>query len=176
MDPCVIADTHFGHANVIKHDNRPFSSIDEHDEVLIENWNKVVKPNGIIYHIGDLAFRNEKPVEWYLKRLNGTIHFVRGNHDDKGACKVPHLFASFQSDIYMKFNHQKIHMYHYPCSSWRASGRGSWLIYGHTHKPDISNKKAICVSCNLWNYKPVSFDEISAYMKDRQFENNQHEE
>ena len=49
------ADHHFGHENVIKHCNRPFSSAEEMDTVLTSNWNSTVKSDDDIY---TLAFRN----------------------------------------------------------------------------------------------------------------------
>ena len=39
------ADTHFGHENVIQFCQRPFSSVTEMDEQLIENWNHSVQPD-----------------------------------------------------------------------------------------------------------------------------------
>lgn len=47
----VLADTHFGHANVIKYDNRPFADVNEMDNKMIQNWNSVVKPSDTIYHL-----------------------------------------------------------------------------------------------------------------------------
>ena len=42
MDIWFISDTHFGHTNMIAYENRPFSSTEQMNEVLIENWNKVL--------------------------------------------------------------------------------------------------------------------------------------
>ena len=50
-----IADTHFRHRNIIKHDGRPYSSVDEMNEALITNWNAKVKPNDSVYHLGDVG-------------------------------------------------------------------------------------------------------------------------
>ena len=50
------SDTHFNHENIIKYCKRPFSSIDEHDEALIKNWNDVVPEDGIVFHLGDVGF------------------------------------------------------------------------------------------------------------------------
>ena len=52
-----IADTHFGHENIIEMCNRPFSNIDEMNSVMINRWNKKVKGNDTIYVIGDMFFR-----------------------------------------------------------------------------------------------------------------------
>ena len=68
----VISDTHFGHKNVIKYDNRPFQDVAAMDEALIKNWNSVVKPGDTIYHLGDFAFSSEDKVCEVLERLNGN--------------------------------------------------------------------------------------------------------
>lgn len=55
------ADQHFGHANVIKHSQRPFSSIEEMDATLIKNWNRCVKKGDDVFHLGDFAWRHRSP-------------------------------------------------------------------------------------------------------------------
>jgi calcineurin-like phosphoesterase family protein len=74
------SDHHFGHNNIIRYCNRPFSSTEEMNEKLIENWNKVVGPQDFVYYLGDfsLSFRS---VEVYTKRLNGLKLLIPGNHD-----------------------------------------------------------------------------------------------
>ncbi|MDE6030769.1 MAG: hydrolase, partial [Oscillospiraceae bacterium] len=75
------ADLHFGHDNVIKFDNRPFSSVEEMDRTIIEHWNGRVTYNDDVYIVGDFAFKNERPFTWYLDRLKGKKHLIVGNHD-----------------------------------------------------------------------------------------------
>jgi len=130
------SDTHFGHKACLEHDGRPFSSIEEMDSRIIEEWNKQVAKNDIVWHLGDFCFRSDKPAYWYLRRLNGSINLVLGNHDKQGkncAWRDREKFASCQSDMYMKHNHQKIHLYHYKCHVWRASVHGSIHLFGHSH-------------------------------------------
>ena len=75
------SDLHLGHKNILKLCNRPFSSIEEMDAVLIENWNRKVHKNDQVYILGDLMYRNEKLPEEYLRQLNGKKHLITGNHD-----------------------------------------------------------------------------------------------
>jgi calcineurin-like phosphoesterase family protein len=168
------SDYHFGHKNVLRHDSRPFPDIDTHDEALIENHNKVVKNGDQVYLIGDLAYRNTKTIEGYVKRLNGTLHFIRGNHDDKGAWKYRNLFASANEALYLRLNDERMYMSHYSMRVWRNSHHGSWHLFGHSH-----GQMGTCPCCHagegkvldVWvgghNYTPWHFDEIREYMKAR---------
>ena len=65
------SDLHLGHENCIRLCNRPFSSIEEMDEILIENWNHKVTGKDTVYILGDLIYRSQKPPEEYLRRLRG---------------------------------------------------------------------------------------------------------
>ena len=49
------SDTHFSHCNIIKYCNRPFKDVDEMNKILIQNWNNVVRPDDIVWHLGDFA-------------------------------------------------------------------------------------------------------------------------
>ena len=77
------SDTHFGHANIIKYAHRPYTDVDEMNKALIDNWNSVVKPNDIVFHLGDFMFGNINRFWEYRSRLNGKIYLVHGNHDYK---------------------------------------------------------------------------------------------
>ena len=81
------SDTHFSHDNMVKfidYDGsrvRPFDTAEECDELMIQNWNKVVKPNDKVYFLGDLAFNRNK-ADKILSRLLGRKCMIRGNHDN----------------------------------------------------------------------------------------------
>ena len=72
------SDTHFGHANIIKYAHRPYTDVDEMNKALIDNWNSVVKPNDIVFHLGDFMFGNINRFWEYRSRLNGKIYLVHG--------------------------------------------------------------------------------------------------
>ena len=77
----VTSDTHFGHASIIKYCHRPFPNVERMDKVLINNWNKTVNKNDIVYHLGDFALGSKSYKQKILAELNGNIILIRGNHD-----------------------------------------------------------------------------------------------
>lgn len=81
----VTSDTH--HANIIKYCNRPFSSVEEMNETIIENWNKVVSKGDIVYHLGDFALGDKSLIPDFIRRLTGHISFIMGNHDNLNIMK-----------------------------------------------------------------------------------------
>ena len=81
MNTWIISDTHFGHENIIKYCNRPFSSVEEMDARMIKLWNNVVKKNDIVYHLGDFGVGNKEYISKIVSKLNGRIFLILGNHD-----------------------------------------------------------------------------------------------
>ena len=76
-----IADLHFGHKNIIRYDNRPFATIEEMDNTLIKNWNKVVSNDDFVYILGDISWHDDDKTAQIFKQLHGTKILIRGNHD-----------------------------------------------------------------------------------------------
>ena len=78
----VIADTHFGHANIIGYTGRPFRNVEEMDRALVANWNATVDPGDTVYHLGDFSGppMNER-IEAIAEQLRGRIVLIAGNHD-----------------------------------------------------------------------------------------------
>jgi len=129
MTQFLIGCTHFGHKNIIRLADRPFNSVEEMDEALIRTWNKTVKPFDTVYHLGDFAFRGA-PAEEYLKRLNGNVVTLQGNHDSKGWGK---------DIIDLKINKTKVVLCHYPIEEWDGWWRGSVHFHCHTHKREFKS-------------------------------------
>ena len=48
----MISDTHFGDERILRYENRPFSSVEEMDKAIIENWNQVVGEEDTVFHLG----------------------------------------------------------------------------------------------------------------------------
>lgn len=77
------SDTHFNHTNILQYCNRPFKTVDQMNETIITNWNNVVEPDDVVFHIGDFCLGGAEEWNKILDRLNGRIYLVLGNHDLK---------------------------------------------------------------------------------------------
>ena len=98
------SDSHFCHKNIIEFCSRPFETVEEMNEKLVENWNKVVGPSDIVYHLGDFCFAGSAEWHYLLGKLNGRIHLIIGNHDEKTGTAVSDISAALiladKSDVH----------------------------------------------------------------------------
>jgi calcineurin-like phosphoesterase family protein len=161
------SDHHFGHANIIKHDGRPFACVDEMNEQLIRRWNECVRPHEEVWHLGDLVFRAHGNPAEIIRRLHGRIHIVWGNHDGDYAQACPELFASTHDLVRIRHAGQTLVLCHYPLEEWHGSHRGTWHLHGHCHGSRPPRGMRLDVGVNRHDYRPWSFDEVAAYMATR---------
>lgn len=156
------ADTHFGHAAIIGHCNRPFADVDEMDAALIANINETVAPNDTLYHLGDFAFRHSKFDEYRAGINCRNIHLIFGNHDRE---KEGKKFASAAHGAYLRYNGRRFSLSHYPMASWRNSHHGAIHLHGHCHGTHEEWKEAhmpgalsFDVGVDVRRYKPINAD------------------
>lgn len=129
------SDTHFFHENIIKFCNRPYGSVEQMNNALINNWNLVVKPEDHVWFLGDFSFGNVPDTEGILEQLAGIKHLITGNHDRKGRCQKLDWSKYFvdQHDYYrLKIGkgQPKVVLCHFPLESWE---RGYYHFHGHWH-------------------------------------------
>jgi len=136
------ADTHFGHANIIRHCNRPFGSVQEMDEALIASINSRVSETDTLYHLGDFAFRGNDPAAYRGRIRCRSIVLILGNHDPQTLAGVTKsefssLFAGVHSLLRIKPSldgaAQQIMLCHYAMRVWDKIHHGSWHLFGHSH-------------------------------------------
>lgn len=172
------SDTHFHHKNVIRYSSRPFSSVEEMNEALINNWNKVVNPGDTVYHLGDFALCSLTQLEKILARLNGEIHIITGNHDkvilqNQAGLIATNRLKSVQQYLEFKYNNYHIVLFHYGCRVWHWSYRGSILLYGHSHGrlPPYGRSMDVGVDSKVitQEYRPVSIEEVLKFIEKQPF-------
>lgn len=161
------ADTHFGHANILKHCNRPFANVHEMDETLLRNINRVVKPDDRLFHLGDFARNN---IESYRKKINcRRIYLIRGNHEYSSIFDEK-LFTYVTDLYYYKGNIDgdsiEIALCHYAMRTWHKSHYGSWHLYGHSHGQlaDDPNSLSFDVGVDCHNFTPLNLEQIQDIM------------
>lgn len=165
-----IGDMHFGHSNIIRLNNRPFSSVEEMDETIISNWNSRVRPEDTVYILGDFSYRSVGNPCDILDKLKGRKVLIEGNHDFKNLknFEFRKRFVEVKSIMSIVENSERIILCHYPMLEWDGYFRGSWHIHGHIHN-NVSNKcfgyllnepNALNAGVDVTNFMPVTFNEL----------------
>lgn len=159
------SDTHFCHKNIIRFCDRPFETIEEHNQGLVDNWNSVVPVDADVWHLGDFCFGGS--AEWYhlVGALNGRIHLVLGNHDTVASEPMLDLFESVHMMARLEVaGHRELWLSHFPLQTWPGKFYGkAWNLYGHIHsqtKPETEEETQYDVGVDRNEYKPVSYQAI----------------
>lgn len=177
-DTLFVSDPHFHHDKVRIYSSRPFSSVEEMNEKLIENWNREVKPTDTIYQLGDFSFGKYQDIRDLLNRLNGCKHFILGNHDKVLAKNRYELLRdglvdTIQDYLDVKIAGQNFVLFHFGQRVWHRSHYGAIHLYGHSHStlPPLGKSVDVGVDCKeiTPEYRPVHLDEVLFYMNKRDF-------
>jgi calcineurin-like phosphoesterase family protein len=166
-DIWVISDTHFSHNNILKFtDNvgklvRPFQSVADMNETMVENWNRVVKPGDKVYHLGDVFFGSKPDFQTLWPRLHGRKRLIVGNHDD-----VRYLSSGAYFDkvmMWRKFEH--LLLTHVPIhistlGESRFTGKEMINVHGHIHQNKSPDGPYKCVCVEQINYTPVNIEDL----------------
>ena len=153
------SDTHYAHTNICKattkwvnaeNETRDYPSLDSMNAAIVDNINRVVKPDDILFHLGDWSFGGINNIEQFRQRITcQNIHLIYGNHDNSIMAdpKLQALFTSVQHylelDIRMYTGEkqrklvfsQDLVLCHYPIQSWNGMNKGSIHLHGHVHLP-----------------------------------------
>jgi len=166
MGVFLTADTHFFHRNIIKFCTRPFNDVKHMNDTIVANWNKVVKPNDTVYHLGDFALTNDtNSLRSLILSLNGNIKLIPGDHD-KSAMDVDcdGKITICDKIVEIKYKKNTIVLCHYPITYWAKSHYNSWHAHGHTHGGYSHHGKSTDVGVDAANnFTPISlkrFEEI----------------
>lgn len=170
------SDTHFGHANIIDYVNRPFKTVEEMDEIILNNINKTVFSSDTLYILGDFTCGGSytKCMKYRSKIFCKNVHLILGNHDKRFIFNGKESPFESEKDYYeiRKFN-QLFCLSHYPMLSWNGRDHDSIMLHGHIHSNKRSNEinkwqgiKRYDVGVDANNYTPVSIDSLIYWFKE----------
>ena len=171
-----VSDTHFQHENIVKYCKRPFKDVEENDEELIRRWNEKVPEDGIVFHLGDVAFGDPDKVDKILERLNGKIYLVIGNHDWRRIVNQHKWrFELMTQQINMKVGKRHVILNHYPMLAFSGAWRevdATYQLFGHVHTSPYTDEgldqqrmkylftSQYDVGVDNNNFTPVSWKEV----------------
>lgn len=159
------SDTHFGHANIIEYCDRPFGSVAEMDEEMIQRWNERVRPGDTVWHLGDFSFKAE-PID-YFRRLNGHKNLVKGNHDRLKQIRKCHWGLLVETRIMIQQSGTEFLMDHYPILEWERKAKGVVHLHGHQHNgvPRPLMNRMIDVGVDAHDFRPWALEELLDLLK-----------
>lgn len=185
----ITSDTHYGHMNMVKGTStwedtskcRAFDTMKEHNEMLIQNINAIIKDNDILYHVGDFAMGRKENVQLFRERLNvKTIYLVRGNHDYAWAkgTRFPEfrdLFTEIRDIKNVKVGKDLIVLCHFLFATWENMSRGSMMLHGHLHStPQTKWRKGRALDIGIdgsEEFRPYHLiDEVIPFLKEKPVE------
>ena len=165
------SDTHFQHANIIKYCSRPFSSVDEMNAALCDNWNSVVRLDDIVYHLGDVLFGDVERMLPRLRGLMGKKYLIPGNHDTTKVLEsLDGIFEILPSLVEIPLPAEgkagqyasPLSLCHYPMATWNRSHRGAIMLHGHNHGRLPGNAQRLDVGVDSWGFTPVRLRDVLA--------------
>lgn len=183
-----IADPHFGHhgtaVDFTRDDGsklRPFSSVEEQDDTIIGNWNRLVGDKDRVYVLGDLAMKPN--AVGIVARAKGRKVLIKGNHDIQKIGKYLPLFDDIRAfhklDAIIEGVRRKFVLTHIPIHP-HCMDRWDCNVHGHLHYRRVTrdrypaelsdsendflkqevDPRYLCVSVEHTNYRPIDFAEV----------------
>ena len=171
----VLTGTFVSHDKPFLYENRKFSSIEEHNEQIIERHNSLVLPEDTVYILGDCGFGTDynKVIE-YIQRMNGRKFLAIGNHDTDAKIaeyRKFNLFEDIQFAYRIRFKKYEYFLSHYPTIvSNKDDPKPVWNLHGHDHDSCIFHDyltKNYDVCMEAHNCYPCLLDNIHNEIKER---------
>lgn len=155
------SDTHFGHKNILEYEKeaRPFKTLEEMHETLINNWNNTVGKKDTVYHLGDFAFGRDNI--GIAGELNGRKKLVMGNHDTYSSL----LYLAHFERLFGCFYWRRCILTHIPVHPDNLGSRFFLNIHGHLHSKNVWRNTLIHAGQVAWtggddpNYFNVSVEQ-----------------
>jgi calcineurin-like phosphoesterase family protein len=169
MNTWVISDTHFGHRNIIDYCRRPFADASHMDTTMIRRWNERVKPEDLVYHLGDFGMVKDDYAARILRQLAGKKILILGNHD-KSAKRMMEFGFDFACEAMVvkpDGMNSRLYLVHHPQQFKPIDV--DYVLHGHIHNSTTEERRKLHkgtelveipkfnlnLSVELTNYEPV---------------------
>ena len=178
MEIWFISDLHLNHNQSFIYEPRGFINIKDMNEVIIEIWNSVVKPEDIVYNLGDTIMGDQTMGIELYKKLNGTSCMIWGNHCTENKQKLlsalPNVIALGYAHVF-KYKKLSLYLSHYPTLTANYDDKHFSQhvinLHGHTHQQAnflySNNPFMYHVGVDSHNCTPVHIDEVMADIRQR---------
>jgi calcineurin-like phosphoesterase family protein len=146
------SDTHFGHKNICRgtsfwppENTRDFDTVQEMNEEMVSNINRVVGEEDFLFHLGDFSFDGFENIEHFRRQIKcRNLHLLLGNHDHhirKDHDGIRSLFSSVNDYLHLQVVFEGENgtvkypfvLCHYPIASWDGLRSGTMHLHGHVH-------------------------------------------
>jgi calcineurin-like phosphoesterase family protein len=171
MQTFFTSDTHFDDEYAMQYFNRPFQSMDEMNAVMVERWNKVVREEDLVYHLGDFTLKNLSHFTKWAHQLNGQIKILPGSHDqpwledfipsEKIQVLAPLISVEFP-ELSISGRPQVIVLCHYSMQVWYQSNQGSWHLFGHSHGKLRGIGLSFDVGVDCTDFAPLALEQVAS--------------
>lgn len=156
------SDLHLNHANILQYCSRPFDSMEEMNEALVTRWNDRVGYGDTVYVVGDMFLGKPEDAAQLIKRLRGHKVLILGNHDRSRRTMLECGFDETwqRKDLKLKDGRRAL-LSHKPLPESTIENY-DLQIHGHRHSLPIVSGKRLNVCVDLWDFAPISEDELCA--------------
>jgi calcineurin-like phosphoesterase family protein len=156
-----IADTHFD----VYDSSRPFSSAGSMNQTLINNWNRLVRPDDVVFHLGDVGWYNRFP-NWAVPLLHGKKILILGNHDNLHPRIYKEYFDDVQSGpVILTVANTDGENLELSLSHTPDEGHTNlYRLHGDVHNMWKARPGMLNVGVDVWDYRPVSLEEVVIHM------------
>lgn len=187
------SDTHFGHDNIVRFCDRPFSDTDHMNTDLIRRINDQVSPDDELWILGDACMGDLTKTLSMLTRIHAPVTLVAGNHDRCHPCHGRGKSERWSQEYLDRARLAALHLgsvdvelcdgtsvqvNHFPFAvephrmgrpdrfaQWRPVDDGRWLLHGHTHGAWRQRGQQIDVGIDAWGGYPVAEDTLLDHVR-----------
>lgn len=168
MQVFVTSNQQFGRPSAISKFKRPYSTVEEMNDNLVQEWNSTVTENDIVYVLGNFAW-DPDTAEKISQRLNGVIYLLEGEIDlaskeiiQRGIMNGKLMMSNSDINVYEE---AEFCLSYWPLLNWPKKTKGYYSLVGHPSKEYKTDhkKKIINVCCDRWAYKPVAINRLKSF-------------